>query len=140
MPAVKGSFRFLIFLAVLIVGLVIGSFATRSSAQSQTQQEFSLVRVEDYDYAAGQVGKTFIERLNTQASMGWRVAGILPSVDHVENDDYRSYVLMVRDVNPSGDSGNNGSSGLLGDLDNDGDVDFSDFLVLVENFGKTVSG
>lgn len=29
-------------------------------------------------------------------------------------------------------------SGLLGDLDNDGDVDFSDFLVFARNFGQTV--
>ncbi len=136
MPAVKGSFRFLIFLAVLIVGLVIGSFATRSSAQSQqtrTQQEFSLVRVQHPIHYI-HIDETFIERLNAQASMGWRVAGVIPHVEH------SPYVLMVRDVNPSGDSGNSGDSGLLGDLDNDGDVDFSDFLVLVENFGKTVSG
>lgn len=31
-------------------------------------------------------------------------------------------------------------SGLLGDLDNDGDVDFSDFLVFAQNFGKSIAG
>ncbi len=31
------------------------------------------------------------------------------------------------------------TSGLLGDLDNDKDVDFSDFLMLAGNFGKTTS-
>jgi len=29
-------------------------------------------------------------------------------------------------------------SGLLGDLDNDRDVDFQDFLVFARNFGKTI--
>lgn len=33
-----------------------------------------------------------------------------------------------------------GTSGLRGDLDNDGDVDIADFLVFVENFGKTTGG
>jgi hypothetical protein len=31
-------------------------------------------------------------------------------------------------------------SGLLGDLDNDGDVDFTDFLVFAQNFGRSLSG
>ena len=31
------------------------------------------------------------------------------------------------------------TSGLLGDLDNDGDVDFSDFLVFALNFGESLS-
>jgi hypothetical protein len=31
-------------------------------------------------------------------------------------------------------------SGLLGDLDNDGDVDFTDFLVFAQNFGSSLSG
>ena len=31
-------------------------------------------------------------------------------------------------------------SGLLGDLDNDGDVDFGDFLVFASNFGRSLSG
>jgi hypothetical protein len=31
-------------------------------------------------------------------------------------------------------------SGLLGDLDNDGDVDFADFLVFAQNFGRSLSG
>jgi hypothetical protein len=35
-------------------------------------------------------------------------------------------------------SGDNTSSGLLGDLDNDGDMDFSDFLMFAQNFGKIV--
>jgi len=32
------------------------------------------------------------------------------------------------------------SSGLLGDLDHDGDVDFSDFLVFAQNFGRSITG
>jgi hypothetical protein len=28
-------------------------------------------------------------------------------------------------------------SGLIGDLDQDGDVDFADFLIFTSNFGKT---
>ena len=47
-----------------------------------------------------------------------------------------------------GDGGGDGStgdggdttSGLLGDLDNDGDVDFSDFITFASNFGKTITG
>ena len=35
------------------------------------------------------------------------------------------------------DSGGGTSSGLQGDFDNDGDVDFADFFVFVANFGKT---
>ena len=35
------------------------------------------------------------------------------------------------------DGGGSSTSGLLGDLDGDGDVDFTDFLVFAQNFGKT---
>ena len=35
-------------------------------------------------------------------------------------------------------SSENRSSGLIGDLDDDGDVDFADFLTFASNFGKTV--
>ena len=38
---------------------------------------------------------------------------------------------------PSGGGGGGTPSGLIGDLDQDGDVDFSDFLIFTANFGKT---
>ena len=38
---------------------------------------------------------------------------------------------------PSGGGGSGTPSGLIGDLDQDGDVDFSDFLIFTTNFGKT---
>lgn len=34
----------------------------------------------------------------------------------------------------------NNSGSLLGDLDNDGDVDFADFLTFAQNFGKSITG
>jgi hypothetical protein len=47
-------------------------------------------------------------------------------------------LLKSRVDSLTSDSGDNTSSSLLGDLDNDGDVDFSDFLTFAQNFGKTV--
>ncbi len=38
---------------------------------------------------------------------------------------------------PSGGGGSGTPSGLIGDLDQDGDVDFNDFLIFTSNFGKT---
>ncbi len=38
---------------------------------------------------------------------------------------------------PSSGGGSGTPSGLIGDLDQDGDVDFSDFLIFTTNFGKT---
>ncbi len=40
---------------------------------------------------------------------------------------------------PSSDSGGPTSSALPGDLDGDGDVDFSDFVIFAQNFGKKLS-
>jgi hypothetical protein len=47
-------------------------------------------------------------------------------------------LLKSRVDSLTSNSGDNTSSSLLGDLDNDGDVDFSDFLTFAQNFGKTV--
>lgn len=38
---------------------------------------------------------------------------------------------------PSGGGGSGTPSGLIGDLDQDGDVDFADFLIFTTNFGRT---
>ena len=45
------------------------------------------------------------------------------------SDDIPSVSVMTGD-----------STGLLGDLDNDGDVDFTDFLVFAQNFGRSLAG
>ena len=37
----------------------------------------------------------------------------------------------------SSEMSSGGQTGLLGDFDGDGDVDFTDFLVFAQNFGKT---
>ncbi len=39
------------------------------------------------------------------------------------------------EIRPTGDGGT--PSGLIGDLDQDGDVDFNDFLIFTSNFGRT---
>ena len=39
------------------------------------------------------------------------------------------------EITPTGGGGT--PSGLIGDLDQDGDVDFADFLIFTSNFGKT---
>ena len=53
-------------------------------------------------------------------------------------------MIFVREIRASQIGDTSGTSGantdLVGDLDNDGDVDFQDFLVFVKNFGSTVSG
>ena len=53
-------------------------------------------------------------------------------------------IAETRDANNtltwSSEDANMNSSGLRGDLDNDGDVDFQDFLVFVDQFGKTTDG
>ena len=47
--------------------------------------------------------------------------------------------IWASDDIPSAPSGG-GDSGLIGDLDNDGDVDFADFLTFARNFGRSLSG
>ena len=48
--------------------------------------------------------------------------------------------IWASDDVPTVSGGSGEPSGLLGDLDNDGDVDFSDFLVFAQNFGRSLSG
>ena len=49
----------------------------------------------------------------------------------------RTQNLLWSSESDSGGGGGGTSSGLPGDFDNDGDVDFTDFLVFAANFGKT---
>ena len=48
--------------------------------------------------------------------------------------------IWASDNVPTISVGSGDPSGLLGDFDNDGDVDFTDFLVFAQNFGRSLSG
>jgi hypothetical protein len=48
--------------------------------------------------------------------------------------------IWASDNVPTVSAGSGDPSGLLGDLDNDGDVDFTDFLVFAKNFGRSLTG
>ena len=48
--------------------------------------------------------------------------------------------IWASDNIPTVSAGSGDPSGLLGDLDNDGDVDFTDFLVFAKNFGRSLTG
>ncbi|MBT5832952.1 MAG: hypothetical protein HOH77_22405 [Candidatus Latescibacteria bacterium] len=69
--------------------------------------------------------------------------GILKTYDPDGTLLWKSSLDSTTTGDAGGDSSTGGgdtTSGLLGDLDNDGDVDFSDFISFASNFGKRISG
>ena len=163
MAVTRRDIRILWVLGILIVVLLIALISTSGNAQvPQTQKlyEYKYITIETISLQTGLLSESenryeVVDRfggvryyhvadlipLTELGKDGWKVV-TMASIDPGNHGYGYTYICLMREVSPAtvGDSGNGDSSGLLGDLDNDGDVDFKDFLVFVENFGKTLTG
>jgi hypothetical protein len=71
-----------------------------------------------------------------KASVSSSGVGIIETKNQSQSTQWSSQSPVTGSTGNTGDN----SSKLLGDLDNDGDVDFSDFLRFAANFGKSLTG
>ena len=142
MPASRASVRVLTIFGIVIIGLLVVLLISNSS-KAQSQQitrpnyEYKFLRIAGDRVNTNDELARSITRLNGAATGGWQIVGTFR-----ENRYGDQVFIFMREAEPptTGDSGEGGNSGLVGDLDNDGDVDFADFLVFVGNFGKTLTG
>lgn len=142
MSTSRASVRVLTILGIVIIGLLVVLLISNSS-KAQSQQttrpvEYRILGISGYYLPDTDEEGTVTsnERLNELGADGWRVVSMsLSTYNNLQ-------VILMREIEPptTGNAGENGNSGLVGDLDNDGDVDFADFLVFVGNFGKTLTG
>ena len=132
MPASRASVRVLTIFGIVIIGLLVVLLISNSS-KAQSQQ----ITRPNYEYKFFMIGGAYLNNydelarsitiLNGAATGGWQIVGTFR-----ENRYGDQVFIFMREAEPptTGDSGEGGNSGLVGDLDNDGDVDFADFLVL----------
>ncbi len=139
--SIKGKCSCFKIFGIVIIGLLV-VFLISNSSKAQSQQTTRPV----YEYKILEIGTSINEereqqKLNQLGLYGWQVVGVGASArsGYIKGT---LYIILMRKAEPTtiGDTEENSNSGLVGDLDNDGDVDFADFLVFVENFGKTLTG